>query len=263
MSMTVSKTVKLRGARKVQEKPRRPLAERLSRAAPLVLAAVIICFVISGVIYLPRVMDAYPIESVKVEGVKDQRRQQEVRKALAELVSGENFFSVPLRQIYARAASISWVDGVEIRREWPNRLELRITERVPVAVWNESALVSSSGQPFKGIGKYSVEALPALFGPQDRLSAVMDYYHSMSKLLAPSGLVIRRIAVDARLTARLELNDGMRVVVDREQYARKLRRFSRLYETTLSSDSRDVASADLRYSDGIAIAWRDAAASES
>ncbi len=53
----------------------------------------------------------------------------------------------------------------------------------------------------------------------------MGFYHSMGKTLADVDLTIRSMDVNARLTARLTLNNDMELVVDREHYTTKLRRF--------------------------------------
>lgn len=259
-----ARRVKLRGAQpRRTAKPRETLRMRMARAVPYLLASVLLMVLIGGLIYLPRVLDGYPIQSVKVEGVNDSRRQQEVQVVLESLVSGENFFSVPLQRIYQRAGQIAWVESASVRRDWPDSVVLTIRERVPVAVWNEAELVASSGRPFSAMDRYNIETLPRLSGPAERLMDVMGYYHSMSKVLAQSGLRIRAMAVDARLTARLELDNDMAVVVDRENYARKLRRFVTLYESVLASDSRGVERVDLRYGDGIAVQWRKTTTNES
>lgn len=258
----IRKTVKLRGARVLPVKPeRKPLAERLSAAMPMLLGGLALLAVIGVVIYLPATLDQYPIRSVGVEGVKDERRQAEVRMALSGLVADENFFSVPLAEVFVTARSLEWVADVQVRRSWPDRLVLLIEERVPVAVWNDDQLVSTAGEPFRALKQYSVEGLPRLHGPQERLAAVMDYYHSMSKVLAPVGLQIRRLDVDARLTARLQLDNEIMLVVDRHQYARKLRRFVRMYDGVLSADERGLARVDLRYADGMAVQWRQSSPS--
>ena len=260
----MNQRVRLRGARKrLEPRHKSTIRERLLRAAPMALAGVLVCMLIAGLIWLPRVMDGYPILAVQVEGVKDSRRQLEVQTVLEELVSGENFFSLPLQGIYQRAMGLSWVESAAVRREWPDRVVLSISERVPVAVWNANVLVSSSGQPFDALHKYAVDTLPQLKGPADRLGEVMDYYHSMSKVLLNTGLRIRVLAVDARLSARLTLDNGMQLVVDRQQYATKLRRFVHLYRNVLAEDSRTVKRVDLRYGDGIAVQWLDSAATES
>jgi len=251
--------VRVRGAQRRQTaKPvGASLSQRVARALPWLLATLLLGVVMTAVIYLPRALDGYPIRAVEVEGVKDARRQQEVQVTLSESVSDENFFSVSLGDIYRQARALEWVADVEVRRQWPDRLIIRIQERVPVAVWNDDLLVSNAGQTFRALNKYSVDALPKLFGPKDRLMTVLDYYHSMSKVLTPAGRKIARIDVDARLTARLTLDDGIAVTVDREGYARKLRRFVNLYNSVLASDSRGLARVDLRYSDGMAVQWQN------
>ena len=258
----IRKTVKLRGARPLPVKPaRKPLAERLSAAMPLLLGGVVLLGLIGGLIWVPGQLDDYPIRRVGVEGVQDERRQAEVRMVLSGLVADENFFSVPLAEVFRTTRSLEWVEDVQVRRAWPDELILTIQERVPVAVWNDDLLVSTSAEPFRALKQYSVDGLPRLSGPQDQLAEVMDYYHSMSKVLAPAGLQIRRLTVDARLTARLELDGDLMLVVDRQQYARKLRRFVRMYEGVLAADERGLARVDLRYADGMAVQWREASPS--
>lgn len=259
----MTKRVRLRGAQRKQSRPAVPMADRISRAAPVALAGVLLCALIAGLIYLPSVMDGYPIRAVQVEGVKDPRRQHEVQAVLEDLVSGENFFTLPLKRIYRDAKNLAWVDQARVRREWPDRVVLSIEERVPVAVWNSASLVSSSGERFEALQKYAVDSLPRLSGPDQYLATVMEYYHSMSKVLLGSGMRIRSLDVNARLTARLFLDNGIELMVDREQYANKLRRFARLYEGVLAQDSRRVKRVDLRYGDGMAVTWQPVADKES
>ncbi|WP_232802221.1 cell division protein FtsQ/DivIB [Alloalcanivorax mobilis] len=234
-----------------------PLRQRLASALPWLLVSMVAVVVMAAAIWLPRVLDQYPIRKVGVDGVTDVRRQQQVQTALAALVRDANYFSAPLDEIYQRARGLSWVAEVSVRRQWPDTVKLQVTEREPVAVWNEAVLVSSNGEPFKGLKQYDLSGLPRLTGPEQRLDEVMGFYHSMSKLLREVGLNIDRMEVNARLTARLSLDNNMQLVVDRENYVGKLRRFVRLYRGVLSADSRGVARVDLRYADGMAVTWRD------
>ncbi|EKF74261.1 cell division protein FtsQ [Alcanivorax hongdengensis A-11-3] len=233
-----------------------PLRQRLSAAVPWMLVSGVAVLLLTLVIYLPAMLDAYPVRQVGVKGVTDARRQQQLETALAALVRDENYFTVPLEKIYRQARALSWVRDVSVRRQWPDKVVLAVTERKPLAVWNGSVLVSDSGEPFKALKQYDLQGLPRLSGPPQRLDEVMGFYHSMGKLLADVGLTIKSMEVNARLTARLTLNNGLQLVVDREHYATKLRRFVRLYRGVLSTDSRQAARVDLRYADGMAVTWQ-------
>lgn len=229
--------------------------QRLRRALPWLLMSAAVVAVMGLVIYLPRTLDFFPLQQVRVDGVQDERRLQEVRMAVTSEVSGDNFFSVSLSDLHDEIRALTWVSRVEVQRQWPGRIEIRVSERVPVAVWNDDQLVASNGEPFTGMDKYDVEPLPRLTGPHQRLTDVMEYYHSMSRILQDASLAVRSIRVDARLTARLELDNGVILVVDRDHYAQKLRRFVQLYQNVLEADSRTLAKVDLRYADGMAVTW--------
>lgn len=245
--------------RKVSANVRIPFSVRMARALPWFLAGSALLAVIMTVIWLPQIMDEYPLQEVRVEGVNDERRQQEVQVALSGLLAGQNFFSVPLAALHKQVSELGWVADAEVRRHWPDRLVMKVEERVPVAVWNNSLLVSSSGEPFHGLSRYEVDDLPRLSGPSARLDDVMGYYHSMGRVLGSIGLGISSLDVDSRLTARLVLDNGITLVVDRDHYAGKLRRFVRLHEKLQADDQRRPERVDLRYADGMAVTWAEKA----
>lgn len=239
--------------------PRNGLAwrARLAAALPWALAAASLGLVLAGVIYMPRMLSAWPLEEVNVTGVSDARRQEAVRVSLADMLANETFFSVPLERIHKRVTGLPWVAGASVRRRWPDRLELKVTERVPVAVWNGDTLVSSSGEAFRAVDHYATGDLPRLSGPEARLDEVMNYYHGIAKMLDDMDPGIRVMDVDARLTARLELDSGAQLVVDRKNYTAKLRRFVRFYRQVASRTDKRLARVDLRYGNGLAVRWRN------
>lgn len=250
-----------RGASVTRQQPKTAspsLRARLSAALPWAMLMSGLLLVVATIIFLPRLLDEWPVAQVKVEGVTTEVRQQQLSARLVDLLAGKNFFTVSLDDLRDRAADIDWVAQVDVSRRWPDTLVLSVHERVPVAVWNDQQLISNQGVVFTALAEYDTSKLPHLSGPTRKVAQVMNYYHSISQALAGLGLGIQKLDVDARLTARLTLDNGLLVVVDRDNFAFKLQRFARLYSKVLTRDGRSVKRADLRYADGVAVQFADA-----
>src|SRR5699024_9644030 len=260
-----------RGAVPLKAKaPKIPLRQRLPKLAwrewwralthirrhLMVLAVMVLA--IWGLLSMPSWLNHFPLETVGVDGVKDQRRQGEVQASISDLVVDKNYFNLPLAEMHERLETLGWVASVNVRKHWPDTVKITIAERQPVAVWNDEKLVSSEGKAFEGVDKFDLRTLPHFYGPQGRLDEVFAYYQQMKAELGVASLSIRKMEMDARLTARLTLNDDIQLVVDRHQYEHKLTRFVDVYKRQLSKEPQEFESSYLRYADGMAIKWSQA-----
>jgi len=72
--------------------------------------------------------------------------------AAAALPRGENIWLIDVRAARARVEALPWVRSASIRRSWPNRLSIVVTERVPVA---RIRLPSAPEDPAAG-GEYAL-----------------------------------------------------------------------------------------------------------
>lgn len=252
-----------RGATPSRRETRRPAKasrwpqrrQRLALSLPWALLSGLLLLCVSGLIYLPGWLASWPIEEVKVKGVTNQLRQQQLSASLGQVLAGENFFSVSLSGLRQRAESLDWVAAVSVSRQWPDTLVLNISERVPLAVWNDSRLVSNQGVVFAAADKYNTSGLPHLFGSLKNVERVMNYYRSISQALGGLGLKVKTLKVDARLTAHLTLANGLLLVVDRDNFAFKLQRFAKLYRRVLEPKGRELERVDLRYANGVAVRY--------
>lgn len=98
--------------------------------------------------------------------------EQAVRDAAA-VSPGGPLISVDTAGIAARVAAVQGVASVEVRRAWPHTVEVDVTERVPVALWQTSTglfEVDMTGLPYRRAPE-PPPALPRLtftgVGPQD------------------------------------------------------------------------------------------------
>lgn len=205
-----------------------------------------------------------PIASVNVEGDLSYISQQAVQERVAPYTKG-TFFSVDLTGMRAELEKMPWIAHAEVRRVWPDQVVVHLEEQLPVARWGEDALLNNQGQDFKPRDLATYAHLPQLVGPQRAQQEVMQQYQMLSQLLRPMGFSIARLELRDRgswflTTGAGSAGPGIELLLGREHVVEKMRRFITIYDKTLKEQSTNIASVDLRYSNGLAVGWRDPAA---
>jgi len=229
-----------------------------------VIFIVIVTMLAVALLQAPKFLQRFPIEEIEVDGVL----QFVDRAALSRVVSSHtdaskniNYFTVDLAELRRDAQALPWVETVDIRKVWPNKLQLKIEERVAIAIWQNTQLISHKGDLFRPERVPKTTALPKLYGPNDKARFVMDNYHQMSRVLRATQLGITELKLADRLAWTLKLNNQIEVKIDKDQSVEKLLRFVDLYtqfqENKLNTSESKIAKVDLRYSNGIAVTWDD------
>lgn len=199
---------------------------------------------------------AFPLRTIRVEGDLQHVARADVVHALQGKVSG-TFFTVDLEAVSAHFESIPWVRRAEVRRQWPDRLEVIVEEHVALARWGrgkESQLVNSHGELFSG---RSDTNLPLLSGPAGTEGEVARRYLSFRELLAPISLEPRQVALSSRFAWQLRLSSGLTMQLgrdsDRDRLEDRLEKFVSTYPQTLGKMARGAEYVDLRYPNGFAL----------
>lgn len=123
-----------------------------------------------------------------------------------------------------RIEKLPWVDSVEITRDFPGRLGVRISERKPYAVWRHDGrehLIDQTGRVLQAVPAGSVAGLPRVAGQgADReaaaLLALVAGHSSLAKAFAEAELVgARRWRIVTSAGTRFELPaEGGALVLD-------------------------------------------------
>jgi cell division protein FtsQ len=199
---------------------------------------------------------AFPLRTIRVEGDVQHVARADVVRALQGRVSG-TFFTVDLQAISALFENIPWVRRAEVRRQWPDCLEVKIEEHVALGRWGqgkESRLVNSHGELFLG---RSDAVLPLLSGPMGTEGEVVRRYLSFRDLLARIGLEPRQVALSSRFAWQLKLSNGLTMQLgrdsERDALEDRLEKFVSTYPQTLGKMARGAEYVDLRYPNGFAL----------
>jgi len=206
---------------------------------------------------------AFSLRSIRVLGQPQHVTSGDVVRALQGRVSG-TFFTVDLDSVRDLFQSIPWVRRAEVRRLWPDQLEVRIEEQVPLARWGnegEGQLVNTYGELFQG---RSTAVLPTFAGPAASAAEVTRRYTEFRRLLAPLGVEPKSVLLSQRYAWQLRLSNGLVVQLgrerDRESLADCLSRFVEAYPRTLAKLEHRVEYVDLRYPNGFAVRIPDSRA---
>ena len=159
-----------------------------------------------------------------------------------------------------RVEALAWVRRATVTRVLPGSVEVRVTERTPIAVWlngGSASLVDAEGRELARVAPSTQEALPRIsgVGAPEALNALLATFEKYPALAA-------RVRVSERIGERrwsLDLDNGTRIHLPAEGEAAVLGRFmERAESAALLGDPRRVI--DLRVDDRIAVSPRPAAA---
>ena len=94
-------------------------------------------------------LDSKPISAFALVGTPNFTTDADVRDALLKMGDLKGFFGQDADIIREQIETMPWVKGAVVRKMWPNKLSIWVTEYKPVAIWNESDFLSDDGVVFQ------------------------------------------------------------------------------------------------------------------
>ncbi len=216
----------------------------------LALVALPVVAVVNGWIGAER----WPLTRLRVQGELQRVDPAQLRQTVLPYAK-HGFFAVRLQDAQDAVEKLPWVERAEVRKRWPDVMEVSIVEHRPFARWGADRLLSEHGKLFPVPPDLAVEKLPQLDGPDSQAQEVVALYNESKQLFAPLGLDVRRLAMDRRGSWSLVLGNGVEVVIGRADARPRLGRFARLLPQLLNRNAQPLQRADLRYTNGFALSW--------
>lgn len=198
-----------------------------------------------------------PVRHIDVLGTLE-RTDANALSALALRESEAGLLHLDVHAMSERLASLPWVDSVSVRRVWPDRLQLKVSEHRAVARWGENRWLNDRGEVFSAPLEEGPQGLPRFDAPEGLGRVVLERYLEFERLLVARGLPIGQLLVDARQSWKLTLANGVRVDLGRNDLDARLGRFTLAWPKLLAAHAARISRIDLRYSHGLAVSWRPA-----
>jgi cell division protein FtsQ len=210
-----------------------------------VAALVILYGLLMAIVRLP----VFPLREVEVSGSIAHTTRDQVQTIVAERLDG-NFFTLDLAAARAAFQQLPWVRHANVRRQWPDRLDVEIEEHVAVARWRDTALVNTFGEVFEAA---SNQTLPVFVAPDGTSAEVTQRYQAFRQQLARLDKRPVQVHLSQRRAWTLYLDDGDVLELGREHTDERLQRFVTAYSHTLAPLRARAYRVDLRYPNGFAV----------
>jgi len=196
-----------------------------------------------------------PIRQIQALGTFTHINENILREVVAKTVVG-GYFTVNVDEVQRAVKAIPWVADDRVRRVWPDTLAITVIEQQSQAEWAKGGLVNLNGVLFFPQRNTYPKGLPVFDGPVGTERNLTEMYQLAKAIIEPLQLQIKRIKMDSRRAVSLVLDNDIEVILGRDETSARLQRFARVYRKILAQRANDIASVDLRYSNGMAVGWR-------
>lgn len=207
------------------------------------------------VVHLP----VFPLREVRLLDVPRNMPRADFESVLKKELRG-TFFTVDLARARRGLEAVPWVRKAEVRRHWPDRIEVRIEEHAPLARWGTMGLVNVQGEIFEATFE---GRLPVFNGPAGASKEMAIQYAYFRRSLEPLGREPVQVNVTARRAWSLRIDTGLTLELGRTDLENRLGRFVRNYERAAQHLGRRVDYVDLRYRNGFAVRVPELARAEA
>lgn len=197
-----------------------------------------------------------PLRVIEIKGEFRHLDAAAIERTVSAAIDG-GFFTCDLPRLRAAVLAMPWVEEVSIRRIWPDRLRMQVSEQIPLARWGDDALVNVHAHVFRPPSIDEYAGLVRLSGPDGSERRVVEFLQAGLAPARARGLAIREVRLDERRHWSLVFDDGLTLSLGRENPARRLDDFYRVYPGLVAYRGQPPVRVDMRYANGLAVRWAE------
>lgn len=225
----------------------RRIGFRLTLLVLLAIGVTATYFVVSG-------DSLFPITKVKIKGDYRYVSKDFLTHSISPYLHA-GFLGVMPSQMEETLVRHPWIDKAEVRRIWPDSLEVFIVERRGVMRLPSGQVVDVNGELFKPKPEELPKDLPLVITGEQFSFGLLQEVEKISKILSTVPLFVRKLEKDYS-TVRLELTTGLLLVLSTENTLNELQRFVLVFDALTREKTTPIAQIDLRYQHGMAVQWK-------
>ncbi|MBP1314675.1 cell division protein FtsQ/DivIB [Herbaspirillum huttiense F1] len=234
----------------------------LNAISSALIALVLLALVASGLWWVAQ-RPMFTLHTIRIESSGDMPLEKvnalTVRATAVPRIHG-NFFTADLTAVRAAFEAVPWVRKAMVRREWPDRLVVKIEEHKALGTWGEDGkLLSQKGDVFTAnLAEAEDDGdLLEFDGPPGSEKQVVARLALFRQWFAPIKLEPESLVLSNRYAWTVRLDNGMTVELGRDQgdavLKERVARLVAVYPQLLERLQGKIESVDLRYPNGMAL----------
>jgi len=124
-------------------------------------------------------------------------------------------------------------------------------------LWNSSSLLSTEGELFSPKASTYPGQLTEFIGPDGKQITMLKYFVKMNRILSSLHAKISYLELTPYYTWKLKLDNGIVLKMGYSDVLTRLSHFVKVYPKIVGDRANAVEYVDLRYSNGMAVRWKD------
>lgn len=195
-----------------------------------------------------------PIEIVHVGSELTEAERKAVVNAVRKTIDG-GILSTDIDDVASALRSLSWPRTAEVRRVWPDKLEVDVTKVIVIARWQTDSYLTSTGS----IVKVPVEVtnLPLLDCAIATPAEAMEMYGTLRDIASGEALVLTELFQNRIGEWQIRFANHLTVNLGAEKVVERMHRFAHTYRNSASLGTGTLAYVDTRYPNGVAIRFNE------
>ena len=171
-------------------------------------------------------MDDKPISAFALVGQNTFTTADDIKESLLKMGELKGFWGQDVAPIQEQIEALPWVKGAIVRKMWPNRLSIWVSEYQPVAFWNQNQFVTLDGIVFQLPSvRLTAKNLPYLGGPDYQSLKVIETWNQIYINLKSNNIMAKGINIDDRGAWQVQLDNDIVLKLGRGDWKSKLERF--------------------------------------
>lgn len=221
----------------------------------------LLCAFLAAAIFLINLLRleySRPFEKVAVRGDYEFVNKNLLKETIKKHAD-VGFFALDAENLKRALENLAWVKSAKVARLWPGKLQIDIKEQKPKFYWKNKGYFNVNGDLFVVKKLIDVGYLPVIDCSQKMTKKAVEKFQNIDAQLRDNNITISRFFIDeaagVRLIIRSKQSNEFQVLLGNRHHDEKIQRFLLALNKGLVNQLKDVSSIDLRYSNGLAVAW--------